>query len=129
LAQSLVKAQEARDILRADRLIDHIRKLRERTESLYAAAEDILNQAKRAKDLRTALFAIREAANVTREGRANAALLGELTGEFQRNVPPFSPVQLVIAGPSKPYEPVEPFPRRDIPGAVVIDLAPDRSRY
>jgi len=91
-----VKAHEADEILRADSLIEHVQKLRQRTEALFAEAENILNQAKRARDLKTALAAIRELANVNREARANAALLGQLTGELQRNAAPAAMVQIVI---------------------------------
>lgn len=42
-----------------------------------------MNQAKRARNLKVALDAIRTLGNVIREGRGNASLLGQLTGELQ----------------------------------------------
>lgn len=91
-----MKAHEADETLWADSLIEHVQKLRQRTEILFAEAENILNQAKRSKDLRTALTTIREAANLVRETRGNAALLGTLTGELQKNAAPTAMVEIVI---------------------------------
>jgi hypothetical protein len=39
LLEAIQKSHEAGEILRADALVDHVRKLRARTETLYAQAE------------------------------------------------------------------------------------------
>ncbi len=117
LLEAIQKSHEASEVLRADALVDHVKQLRDRTEMLFAEAEGILRQAKRAKDLRTALAAIREAANVTREARGNATLLGQLTGELQQSVHGAAQVMVVL-----------PLSRSE-PGAsatqesVVVDIA------
>lgn len=84
LARAMVKAHEAGEVLRAESLVEHVQQLRGRTEALFREAEAILAEAKRAKDLKTALAAIRELSGITREARGNAALLGQLTGEFRQ---------------------------------------------
>jgi hypothetical protein len=85
LPTALAKAHEAGEVLRADKLVGQVQKLCERTEALFIEAESVLNQAKRSKDLKTALAAIRELANLNREARGNATLLGQLTGELRRD--------------------------------------------
>lgn len=95
LLQSLQASQAAGEVLRADALVDHVRQLRARTEALYADAESILTQARRAKDLKTCLDAIRSAAGLIRETRGNAELLGRLTGELQ-NVAVQAEVRIVV---------------------------------
>lgn len=82
LAAAVLKANDARDVLRADGLLDHVQNLIARTEGLYHEAHAILHEAKRTNDPRMALAAIREAANVSREARGNVVLLGQLTGEL-----------------------------------------------
>ena len=62
LARSLVKAHEAREVARADSLLDDVRNAEGRAERLLEVAEDILGEAREAKDLRTAIGAIRAAA-------------------------------------------------------------------
>ena len=68
LPATLVKAQEAREVARADDLLDEVR-------SLQARALTILDRAERVGDLRTALGAIREA-------RGNLELLAKLVGQI-----------------------------------------------
>jgi hypothetical protein len=63
-------------------LLDDVRHGEDRSERLYDAAEAILARALAAKDLRTALQAIRAAADVMAEGRQYLELRGDLTGEF-----------------------------------------------
>jgi hypothetical protein len=104
LPQALQKAHEAEEILRADSLLSYAQKLRERMERLHEQAEDILNQAKHAKDLRTALAAIREVANVNREARGNAILLGRLSGELEENA---NTAQVVIVLPQVIAKPAD----------------------
>src|SRR5215469_13773986 len=69
LPAALMRAHNSREILRADSLLDNVRDGEDRAERLYNAAEAILGRALAAKDLRTALQAIRAAASVM-AGRA-----------------------------------------------------------
>ena len=82
LPASPVRAHDSQEILRADFLLDDIRHGEDRAERLYGAAEAILRRALAAKDLRTAIQAIRAAADVMAEGRQYLELRGDLTGEF-----------------------------------------------
>src|SRR5215467_10442490 len=82
LARSLVKAHEAREVARADSLLDDVRTAEGRAERLYGVAEDILEEAREAKDRKTALDAIRAAVNIMAEARQYLELRGELTGEL-----------------------------------------------
>jgi len=76
LPASLMRAHDAEEILRADSLLDNVRHGEDRAERLYNAAEAILGRALAAKDLRTALQAIRAAADV----RASAPDVGRAVG-------------------------------------------------
>ena len=82
LTRSLVKAHEAREVARADSLLDDVRTAVGRAERLYGVAEDILDKALEAEDLKTALNAIRAAVDVMAEARQYMELRGELTGEL-----------------------------------------------
>src|SRR5215469_4143812 len=82
LPAALVRAHDSEEILRADSLLEDVRNAEGRAERLYKAAEAILARALDVKDLRTALQAIRAAADVMAEGRAYLELRGDLTGEF-----------------------------------------------
>ena len=68
LLATLVKAQEAQAVARADDLLDEVRSLQARTLT-------ILDRAERVGDLRTALRAIKEA-------RGNLELLAKLMGQI-----------------------------------------------
>src|SRR5829696_3248039 len=68
LPATLVKAQEAQEVARADDLLEDVK-------SLQARALSILNTAEGGGDLRTALGAIREA-------RGNLELLAKLVGQL-----------------------------------------------
>ena len=68
LPATLVKAQEAQAVARADDLLDEVRSLQARTLT-------ILDRAERVGDLRTALRAIKEA-------RGNLELLAKLVGQL-----------------------------------------------
>jgi hypothetical protein len=98
LLLSIQKSHEAREINRGDALVDHVKRLRARTENLYAQAEEILDQAKRTSDLKIALDAIRTLGNVIRESRGNLSLLAQLTGELQPGTGP----QIFIVLPAPP---------------------------
>jgi len=82
LARDLVKAHEAREVARADSLLDDVRTAVGRAERLYGMAEDILDETREAKDRKTALDAIRAAVNIMAEARQYLELRGELTGEL-----------------------------------------------
>jgi hypothetical protein len=73
-----------------------VRTAEDRSERLYGAAETILERALRAKDLRTALQAIKAAVDVMREGRGYLELRGELTGELNRSQPPADGQKMLI---------------------------------
>src|SRR5579872_2042152 len=89
---SLVQSQAAKEIGRADTLLDDVRSGGDRAERLYQHAESILERAMESKDLKTALAAISGAVNVMREGRAYLELRGEITGELN---PPAAPASLI----------------------------------
>jgi len=82
LSAALMRAHDAQEVRRADSLLDDVRNAEGRAERLYKAAEAILARALDVKDLRTALQAIRAAADVMAEGRQYLELRGDLTGEF-----------------------------------------------
>jgi hypothetical protein len=82
-----MRAHNSEEILRADSLLEDVRNAEGRAERLYKAAEAILARALAAKDLRTALQAIRAAADVMAEGRQYLELRGDLTGEFELKKP------------------------------------------
>ena len=83
LPAALIRAHDSEEILRADSLLEDVRNAEGRAERLYKAAEAILARALDVKDLRTALQAIRAAADVMAEGRQYLELRGDLTGEFE----------------------------------------------
>ena len=87
LPAALVRAHDSEEILRADSLLEDVRNAEGRAERLYKAAEAILARALDVKDLRTALQAIRAAADVMAEGRQYLELRGDLTGEFESKRP------------------------------------------
>jgi hypothetical protein len=105
LARSLVKAHEAREVARADSLLDDVRNAEVRTERLLGIAEDILEQAREAADLKTAIGAIRAAAGVVAERRQFMELRGELTGELSNVADGAANVPLVIRVLSVPRMP------------------------
>ena len=105
LARSLVKAHEAREVARADSLLDDVRNAEVRTERLLGIAEDILEQAREAEDLKTAIGAIRAAAHATAERRQFMQLRGALTGELSNVADAAANVPMVIRALSVPRMP------------------------
>lgn len=85
LPAALAKAQEMAEIRRAGTLMGDIEEGRDRAERLYCYAEQILERALAAKDLKTALNAVRAAASVMGEARAYAELRGRATGELDQS--------------------------------------------
>jgi hypothetical protein len=116
MARDLVKAHEAREVARADSLLADVWKAEGRAERLLEVAEDILEEAREAKDRKTAIGAIRAAADVMAERRQFMELRGELTGELSKaaesanvplvirvlNVPRMPGVQTVHGVPALP---------------------------
>jgi hypothetical protein len=100
-----VKAHEARQVARADSLLDDVRNAEGRTERLLEVAEDILEEAREAEDLKTAIGAIRAAAGVTAERRQFMELRGELTGELHNVADAVANVPMVIRVLSVPRMP------------------------
>lgn len=84
LAASLVQSKEAADIASADSVLRSVRDQIDQIRRLDDAAEEVLLQAKRSLDLRTALSAIRELANLHREKRATFELVARITGELEQ---------------------------------------------
>jgi hypothetical protein len=99
IVETLALSQEARDMVRADGLLLQVQDLQARTRNILDAAED-------AKDLRTALVAIREA-------RRNAELLAKLTGELQQEgtlvlvAPQWIQLRSIILNTLKPYPAIQ----------------------
>lgn len=120
VAESLQRAREADDVVRANALINHVRVLHARTEELYAETAAILTEAKRSKDLRTAIAAIKEAGNLTRESRGNIQLLAQLCG-LLTNAPPQQQIRIVLPPRQADVPPPESFaipialPARSLP--------------
>jgi len=84
LAASLVKAKDAADLARADSVLAEIRAQVQGITNLYTEAQGILQDARKAKDLPTALKAIRELSNLHRETRATLELVAQITGEMEK---------------------------------------------
>jgi hypothetical protein len=82
-----MRAHDAQEVRRADSLLEDVRNAEGRAERLYKAAEAILARALDVEDLRTAIQAIRAAADVMAEGRQYLELRGDLTGEFEPKKP------------------------------------------
>ena len=112
ISKALVKAKEARDVARADTLLEDVRRGEGRAERLYSAAEEILNRELKSKDHRTALSAIKAAVSVMGEARAYMELRGELNGELGRNAspPPAQTTIQVLCLPKAPGVAVRPPP-------------------
>jgi hypothetical protein len=99
LRGDLVKVYDAVEVARSERLLDSVRSGEGRAERMYAAAEDIMTKALGARDLRTALQAIRAAVDVMGEARQYMELRGELSGELGKNKPPEWPVAQIVVTP------------------------------
>jgi hypothetical protein len=106
LLESVRRSHRASEVLQGEALVDHVKRLRVRSEDLYAEAESILGQARRAKDLKTALDGIRTASAVIRETRSNAELLARLTGMLS-NAPTQAQIMVVLPNLPSTEEPME----------------------
>jgi hypothetical protein len=100
-----VKAREDREVARADSLLADVRNAVGRAERLYGVAEDILGKALEAEDLKTALNAIRAAADVMAEARQYMELRGELTGELRNVADAAANVPMIVRVLSVPRMP------------------------
>jgi hypothetical protein len=105
LARDLVKAHEAREVARADSLLDDVRKAEGRAERLIEAAENILEEAREAEDRKTAVGAIRAAAHAMAERRNLMALRGTLTGELSNVADAAANVPMIVRVLSVPRMP------------------------
>ena len=105
LARHLVKAHEAREVARAESLLDDVLYAESRAERLLEVAEDILGEAREAKDLRTAIGAIRAAAHAMAERRNLMALRGTLTGELSNVADAAANVPMIVRVLSVPRMP------------------------
>jgi hypothetical protein len=103
---ALSKAQEAKEIAEADTLLGEVREAKGRGQRLYAAAEEILNRALQAADLRVALQAIRAAVDVMGEARAHLELEGEITGELNGQEGGNRQVIVVLPALAQPGKPL-----------------------
>lgn len=77
----MLKAQEAAEVVQADKLM-------ETTRALYARAFEILQKAEKAGQLETALKAIREL-------RGIVELLAKLSGELEASTPSTTKIEIV----------------------------------
>ena len=102
LAASLIKAKEAADLASADSVLQSIRDQLGQITRLDTSAEEILNQAKKSRDLRTALRAIRELSNLHREKRATLELVARITGELEQAKQPGQGGAILILPPQLP---------------------------
>ena len=100
-----MKAHAAQEVARADSLLDDVRTEVGRAERLYGVAEDILEEAREAKDRKTALDAIRAAVNIMAEARQYLELRGELTGELPNVANPAANVPMIVRVLSVPRMP------------------------
>ncbi len=117
LKAELVAAHRAAEAERPGRLLDDVRGSENRAERLYEAAEQILGRALKARDLRTALQAIRAAVDVIGEARQHLELRGELTGEIAAPIP--AQQNIVVLMPQVPAAaPAQPSPA----AGVVLDI-------
>jgi hypothetical protein len=110
LPKQLAKTHEAQELVRAGSLMADVAMGHDRSERLYCAAEDILTRAQEAKDLKTALQAIRCAVDVMGEARNYLELKGQITGELRGDSG--SPVTVVIAMPCAQMPAPEGFGRQ-----------------
>lgn len=107
LPEQLVQAEKAREVVRADDLLEGVRGLQSRTRTILDKAED-------SGELRTALGAIREA-------RSNLELLAKLLGELDEKpevnitlAPQWLRLRTVIVSALEPY----PQAREAVLGAI-----------
>jgi hypothetical protein len=90
---------------RTDSLLDDVRKAEGRAERLLEVAEDILGEAREAKDLKTAIGAIRAAAHAMAERRQFMELRGTLTGELSNAADSAANVPMIVRVLSVPRMP------------------------
>jgi len=107
--RDLVEAHQAvsraEQFARAVSLLADVRTAEGRAERLLEVAEDILEKAREAEDLKTAIGAIRAAAHAMAERRQFMELRGELTGELPNVAGAAADVPLLIKVLSVPRLP------------------------
>jgi hypothetical protein len=92
----LAKTHEAQELARAGGLMAGVQTAHDRSERLYHSAEEILSRALAARDLRTALQAIRAAVDVMAEARGYLELQGQITGELSVPAQPSQRLMVVL---------------------------------
>ena len=92
LRGDLVEAHKAAGVERATSLLDDIHHSEARIEGLHGAVEMVLRRAFDAKDLKSAVAAIKAAADLLREGREYLELRGTVTGELDSPTTMINPI-------------------------------------
>jgi len=125
--RDLVEAHQAgsrvEQFARADSLLADVRNAEGRAERLLAAAEDILERAREAEDLQTAIGAIRAAVAALSEARQLMTLRGELSGEFPNNEAPNVTLVRVLSVPRLPGVQTVPLQALPEPAAEATEAA------
>lgn len=93
---ALAKSHEAKEVARADTLLAMVRSQYDRALRHIEAAERVLKQARRSKNRRDILDAIRTAGVPMREARRNVELLAKMVGQ----IPPDQPHITIITSPA-----------------------------
>lgn len=92
----LARSHEAKEVARADTLLAMVRSQYDRASRHIEAAERVLKQARRSKNRRDILDAIRTAGVPMREARRNVELLAKMVGQ----IPPDQPHITIITSPA-----------------------------
>jgi hypothetical protein len=125
--RDLVEAHQAasrvEQFARADSLLADVRNAEGRAERLLAGAEDLLERAREAEDLQTAIGAIRAAVAALSEARQLMTLRGELSGEFPNNEAPNVTLVRVLSVPRMPGVQTVPLQALPAPAADTTEAA------
>ena len=125
--RDLVEAHQAgsrvEQFARADSLLADVRNPEGRAERLLAGAEDLLERAREAEDLQTAIGAIRAAVAALSEARQLMTLRGELSGEFPNNEAPNVTLVRVLSVPRMPGVQTVPLQALPEPAAEATEAA------
>lgn len=89
----LAKSHEAKEVARADTLLAMVRSQYDRALRHIEAAERVLKQARRSKNRRDILDAIRTAGVPMREARRNVELLAKMVGQIPPDQPHITIIQ------------------------------------
>ncbi len=118
---TLAKAEAAKEVARADTLLEQVQVGRERLEQMLLLSEHISARAYQSHDHRLVLDALRTTATLHREMRGYFDLMGELEGELQRN--PQVNVTITLPWVQVIMHALEPFPAaRAAAAAALMEL-------